>query len=91
MPISEKTITKNQRMQLHRLFEAWINDKATEEDAQTFFEVREDIAPGEVCSVLRIAVTCLNNPAMFDRLPISFQEELKVSNWPLGDSVALAV
>lgn len=87
MSISEKTVTTDQRKHLHRMFTAWLLT-ATDEEVQAMAEVRQLIAPNEVCSIIRIAITCLANPVMFFQLPVSFQQSIKAENWPLGYAVS---
>ena len=80
-------LNPHQRTRFHAMFERW-TCSASEQEYEEFINLRELIAPGEVCSVIRIALTCIGDPVMINRLPASLREALKEENWPVGFAAA---
>ena len=80
-------LNPNQRSRFHAMFERWLCS-ASDQEYQEFTNLRELIAPGEVCSVVRIGLTCICDPVMINRLPASLREALIAENWPVGYAAA---
>ena len=80
-------LNPTQRSRFHAMFERWLCN-ATDQEYQEFANLRELIAPGQVCTVIQIALTCLRDPVMINRLPASLREALLAENWPVGYAAA---
>lgn len=70
-----------QRARVHAAFHRWVSS-CSEEDFQQLILLREAIAPGEVCSIVRLVRACYARQDLLDGLPASLVQLLRERNLP---------
>lgn len=79
-----------ERKRYHAIFNAWLI-QASEAECQQFEDVRDRIAPNEVCSVVSLLRRCLASQELMQLLPPSMLRLLwRERCWPQADADALA-
>ena len=80
---SFKTIPQNwdiqQRKQLHVAFNIWLS-QASETEFEQFANLREQFAPYQVCSIIRLIRGCIQEPALLSQMPQSLRQLLRERN-----------
>lgn len=67
----------DKRMQLHEVFNAWISSCSVE-DCQRLMCLREQVAPGQVCSIVTLVRSCFSSPGL--SLPASLIQLMQARN-----------
>lgn len=62
------TWTPEERATFHSCFRTWCN-QATTDEFDKLEQLREQVAPGEVCSMVRLVRAGFRQPDLRDRLP----------------------
>lgn len=62
------TWTLEERAIFHRCFKTWCS-QATNDDFDKLEQLREQVAPGEVCSMVRLVRSGFRQPDLRDQLP----------------------
>lgn len=65
------------RMQLHAVFNAWIST-CSAEDCQHLMRLREQVAPGQVCSIVTLVRSSFARPGL--TLPASLVQLMQARN-----------
>lgn len=81
---STQPLSTAQRMAFHRIFSTWLA-QASLEEYQLLEQAREQFAPKEVCSAIRLFQGCQAHPDLRQRLPATLVQLLQARNWPQGD------
>lgn len=63
-----ENFTDEQRKLFHKAIGRWLAE-ANESEFDQIEVLREEIAPGEICSMLRLVRTCFAHPQLQSRLP----------------------
>ena len=79
-----------QRKLFHAIFNEWFAT-ATESDYAMLEAAREHVAPGQICSMVRLVRSCLADPNLTTELPASLVQLFRERNWPRGAVVSKAV
>ncbi|RRD55740.1 hypothetical protein EII20_13910 [Comamonadaceae bacterium OH2545_COT-014] len=69
------------RKQFHAIFNDWLS-AAGEDEYQQLEQAREQFAPNQVCSAIRLVRGCLADPALVTQLPASLRQLLRERHWP---------
>lgn len=69
------------RKQFHAIFNDWLS-AAGEDEYQQLEQAREQFAPNQVCSAIRLVRGCLADPALVTQLPASLRQLLQERHWP---------
>lgn len=64
------TWTTEERAAFHSCFKAWCS-QATSDEFDKLEQLREQVAPGEICSMVRLVRAGFRRPDLRDRLPIA--------------------
>lgn len=78
---------QEQRMRLHAIFNQWMAT-CSEEDFQRLMRLREQVAPGQVCSIVKLVRSCFARTDLQDALPASLLQLMQVRNWPRASFAA---
>lgn len=62
---------EEQRFKFHATFNAWMTT-CPEEDYLRLMHLREQVAPGQVCSIVTLLRSCFADPALSAGLPSEF-------------------
>ena len=84
-----ESLNDDQRRLFHAALADWLLD-AGEADFEAIEALREEIAPGEVCSMLRLIRTCFARPELQARVPAALVALLRERNL-LRPAAALTV
>lgn len=82
-PSSLKLIawSEDQRMQMHDAYRKFVA-MCTEQDYEALMRLREQVAPGQVCSIVTLISSCYQKPELLDGIPSSLVQLLKERNLP---------
>ncbi|MCO8252167.1 hypothetical protein [Comamonas thiooxydans] len=70
-----------------RLINKWLL-LCTDDDYAQLFALRERVAPGEVCSIVKLVRMCFAHQNWIDDLPASLVQLMQVRNLPQPSRVA---
>lgn len=71
--------TQEQRMRMHDAYRKWVQC-CTEPEYEQVFNLREQIAPGRVCSIIKLARACLARQELLAGLPASLVQLMRERN-----------
>jgi len=70
---------EEQRFKFHATFNAWMTT-CPEEDYLRLMHLREQVAPGQVCSIVTLLRSCFADPALSAGLPASLVQLMQERN-----------
>lgn len=73
--------SQDQRMRMHDAYRKFLM-MCTERDYEALMRLREQVAPGRVCSIVTLISSCYQRPELLDGLPSSLVQLLKERNLP---------
>ena len=65
-----------ERKELHAVFNRWIF-LASEDEFEQLSDLREQFAPQQVCSVIRLLHGCMQEPTLLSQMPSSLRQLLQ--------------
>lgn len=77
--LSHSTWGEEQRFKFHATFNAWMTT-CPEEDYLRLMRLREQVAPGQVCSIVTLLRSCFADPALLAGLPASLIQLMQARN-----------
>lgn len=81
--------TEAQRMDMHAAFTQWLI-ACSEQEYQQLMDLREKVAPGDVCSIIKLVRSCYERPDLLDGLPERLVQLMQARCLPLPSSDASA-
>lgn len=81
--------TAEQRARAHQAFNRWMQ-ACTEQEYEKLMDLREQVAPGEVCSIVKLVQSCYARPELLAGLPASLVQLMRERNLPQPFAVASA-
>ncbi|GKS73300.1 hypothetical protein AVME950_00410 [Acidovorax sp. SUPP950] len=88
-PLPSMDWGNEQRAGVHAAFNRWIAS-CTEDDYQKLMALREAVAPGDVCSIVKLVRACYARLELLEGLPASLVQLLQERNLPPPSSAAQA-
>ena len=70
-------IRSNQREEIHKVFNAWIDEGATDDEFAQYCSLRNKVAPGKPCSVVTVVRACASDRAYLSMMPQSLRLRLQ--------------
>ncbi|WP_404299009.1 hypothetical protein [Alicycliphilus denitrificans] len=71
-----------QRMDMHAAFTQWLI-VCDEQEYQRLMELRETVAPGDVCSIIKLVRSCYARPDLLAGLPARLVQLMRARCLPL--------
>ncbi|MFZ7310980.1 hypothetical protein [Comamonas jiangduensis] len=68
------------RVAFHAVYREWVAS-ANDDEYQRLMVLREQIAPGEVCSAVSLVLHCLEQSELVNRLPSRLYQLLQERGW----------
>lgn len=81
--------TEAQRMDMHAAFTQWLI-ACDEQEYQRLMDLREKVAPGEVCSIIKLVRSCYARPDLIAGLPTGLVQLMRARCLPLPSADASA-
>lgn len=80
-----------QRMDIHAAFTQWLM-ACDEQEYQRLMELREKVAPGDVCSIIKLVRSCYARPDLLAGLPVRLVQLMRARclSLPSADASAVA-
>lgn len=74
-------LSDEQRRQLHAAFNEWMQTCSEEDHSKLLVDLREQIAPGQICSIVSLIQACFARQSLLQELPASLVQLLRARNW----------
>lgn len=78
-----------QRMEMHAAFAQWLI-ACDEQEYQRLMDLREKVAPGDVCSIIKLVRSCYARPDLLAGLPARLVQLMRARCLPLPFAAASA-